>query len=147
MPQPALPPALQAHAAMLPHLLPMCANARIALFAIRRMGAHGLADANAAHAMFAAFGLHFRRPLVLMRALMAEIAGNAVSTVSIAPCCCPRMTAAESTLLDVLAAAETRPDQARLLLEDLLAVRQADGLLATAAAVAASFADGGRPIS
>ena len=33
-----------------------CANARVALFAMRRMGAHGLADARAAHALFTAFG-------------------------------------------------------------------------------------------
>ena len=33
---------------ILAHPLPVCANARILLFAIRRMGAHGLADANVA---------------------------------------------------------------------------------------------------
>ena len=49
--------------AFLPHPLPPCENARIALFAMRRMGAHGLADARAAHALFTAFGQGFRRPL------------------------------------------------------------------------------------
>lgn len=46
---------------VLPHTLPACENARLVLFAIRRMGANGLADARAAHAMFTAFGERFRR--------------------------------------------------------------------------------------
>ena len=54
--------------AALPHTLPACPNARVALFAFRRMGAHGLADARAAHALFTAFGESFRRPLMLVRA-------------------------------------------------------------------------------
>ena len=66
-------------ATALPHVLPACPHARIALFAIRRMGAHGLADARAAHT--------------------------------------------------------------------LLGVRRVDGVLASAAAVSAAFADEGRPIS
>ncbi len=134
-------------AVLLPHLLPECANARIALFAVRRMGAHGLADAAAAHSFFTAFGLQFRRPLVLMRALMAEIAATAGRTVAIAPCCCPRMTGSEAGLLTILAVAETRPSQASTLLGDLLATRETDRVLASAAAVAISFADAGRPIS
>lgn len=134
-------------ATALPHLLPNCPNARLALFAIRRMGAHGLDDAAAAHALFTGFGRGFRRPLLLMRALMAELAATAAGSIAIAACCCPRMTAAEEVLLSVLARAETEPDAARLLLADLLSVRRADGALATAAALAAAFADEGRPIT
>ncbi len=73
--------------AVLPHALPECENARIALFAMRRMGANGLADARAAHTLFTAFGQSFRRPLVLLRALMADLAGTASGTIAIAPCC------------------------------------------------------------
>ena len=130
----------------LPHGLPVCANARLALFAIRRMGAHGLADAGAAHAMFTAFGEGFRRPLVLIRALMADIAAAAGGTIAIAPCCCARMTTAEAALLTVLARVETTPDAARLLMADLLGQRHVEGVLASAAAVAAAFADEGRPV-
>lgn len=132
--------------AALPHALPACPNARIALFALRRMGAQGLHDARASHALFTAFGQDFRRPLVLMRALMAELAGTAAGTIAIAPCCCARMTSAERAMLTVLARVETAPDAAALLLADLLGVRRVDAVLASVAAVAAAFADDGRPI-
>lgn len=131
----------------LPYALPACSNAQIMLFAVRRMGAHGLTDARATHAMFSAFGQAFRRPLVLLRALMNDLASNAAGTIAIAPCCCGRMTTAERALLTVLATVETQPDRAGLLLGDLLGVRRADAVLATAAAVAMAFADEGRPIS
>ncbi|MDQ0836390.1 DUF6628 family protein [Sphingomonas faeni] len=132
---------------LLPHALPHCENARIALFAMRRMGAHGLADARASHTMFTAFGQGFRRPLVLIRALMADLAGTSAATIAIAPCCCARMTPAESAMLSVLARVETAPETARYLMADLLGVRRIDGVLASAAAVAAAFADEGRPIT
>lgn len=133
-------------AQVLPHALPDCPNARVALFAMRRLGGYGLADARAAHAMLTAFGEGFRRPLTLLRAFMADIASTATLQIAIAPCCCARMTAAEAALLTVLARAETRPDSAMLLLADLLGVRRVDGVLASATAVAAAFADQGRPI-
>ena len=133
--------------AALPHLMPVCPNARLALFAMRRMGAYGLDDARAAHAVFSGFGQSFRRPLVLIRALMADLAATATGPIAIAPCCCPRMTSAEAAMLTVLARVETAPDAARLLLSDLLGVRRADGVLASAAAVAMAFADAGRPVS
>ena len=88
---------------VLPHPLPPCENARIALFAMRRMGAQGLADARAAHLLFTAFGQNFRRPLILLRALMADLAGASAGTIAIAPCCCARMTPAESAMLTILA--------------------------------------------
>jgi len=131
--------------ALLPHALPTCANARLALFAMRRMGAHGLADARASHAMFTAFGQGFRRPLVLMRTLMAELASTAAGTIAIAPCCCARMTPAESVLLAVLARIDTAPATAQLLMADLLGVRRVESALMAAAALSAAFADEGRP--
>lgn len=130
----------------LPHALPECPNARIALFAMRRMGAHGLTDARAAHALFTAFGQGFRRPLILMRNLMADLAGVAAGQIAIAPCCCGRMTAAEAALVAILARVETAPNVARYLLSDLLGVREVDGVLASAAVLTAAFADDGRPI-
>ena len=131
--------------ALLPHTLPHCQNARLALFAIRRMGAHGLADARASHAMFTAFGQGFRRPLVLMRTLMAELASTAAGTIAIAPCCCARMTPAESVLLAVLARIGTAPATAQLLMADLLGIRRVESTLMAAAALSAAFADEGRP--
>jgi hypothetical protein len=132
---------------ILPHSLPACANARIVLFAMRRMGAHGLADARAAHVLFTAFGQGFRRPLVLMRALMAELASSAAGTIAIAPCCCARMTPAEAALITIVARVERTPDTARLLTADLLGVRRVENVLMAAGAVAAAFADEGRPVA
>lgn len=142
-----LPATFSPAGSALPHAFPGCPNARLALFAIRRMGAHGLADARAAIALVNAFGERFRRPLLLLRGLMADVAGAAAGPITIAPCCCARMTASEAALLTVLARAETQPDAARLLVADLLGVRRVDGVLASAAAVAAAFADEGRPIA
>jgi hypothetical protein len=132
--------------ALLPHALPDCPNARVALFAMRRMGAHGLGDARAAHVLFTAFGQAFRRPLILLRALMADLAGASNGTIAIAPCCCPRMTPAEAAMLTILARVETAPEVARYLMADLLGLRRVDGVLASAAAVAMAFADEGRPV-
>ncbi|WP_375250363.1 DUF6628 family protein [Sphingomonas sp.] len=131
----------------LPYTLPDCQNARVLLFAIRRMGAHGLTDARAAHVMFTAFGEAFRRPLTLLRGLMADMAAHAVQPIAIAPCCCPRMTPSERSLLEIIARVETRGDSAHFLMRDLLGQRHVEGVLATAAAVAAAFADEGRPVT
>lgn len=132
---------------VLPHSLPHCPNARIALYAMRRMGAHGLSDARAAHSLFTSFGEGFRRPLMLMRGLMADLAATSLVPISIAPCCCARMTSSERGLLTILARVETATDAARLLMGDLIGQREVDGVLASAAAVAAAFADEGRPIT
>ncbi len=132
--------------ALLPHALPTCPNARVVLFAMRRMGANGLADARAAHLLFSAFGQSFRRPLVLLRALMADLAEASSGTIAIAPCCCARMTSAESAMLTILARIETAPEVARYLMSDLLGIRRIDGVLTSAAAVAMAFADEGRPV-
>lgn len=143
MTQTSLPAAL---ACALPRALPADAPHRLALTAIRRLGAHGLDDAGAAQAFMAMFGQSYRRPLTLMRCFLAEVAACGTGPVAIAPCCCPRATADEATLLAVLDRALDRPDAARMLLGDLLGCRRPDGVLASAAAVAMAFADGGRPL-
>jgi hypothetical protein len=128
------------------HEMPACDNARLFLFAVRRMGAHGLNDASTAHAVLRAFGKGYRRPLMLLRALMADVAAQTTVTVPIAPCCFTRVTHAEAALLAVMARAEREPEAASLLLADLLGVRRVNGLLASAMAVATAFADAGLPI-
>ena len=139
-----MPGTALAHA--LPHPLPADASARLALFAIRRLGAHGLSDALAAHAFVTRFGEGFRRPLMLMRALMHELAATATQPIAIAPCCCPRMTPSEAALLTILTRAASAPCTAWLLLADQLGARDVGAVLACAEAVAAAFADAGRPI-
>ena len=132
--------------AALPHPLPEAQGDRLLLLAIRRMGAHGLADAHVAQTYLMAFGNAFRRPLILARAFMAELAATATTTIAIAPCCCGRMTDAEAALITAIGHAERRPDTARLLLADVMAERRADAIVASAAALSAAFADAGMPI-
>jgi hypothetical protein len=132
--------------AALPHALPEDANARLLLFGFRRIGAHGLHDAHVANALVHAFGEGFRRPLMLLRTMMADLAHTATCPISIAPCCCTRMTQAEATILTIAARAETAPEAACLLLGDLIGVRRPDGVLASVTALAQAFADVGRPI-
>jgi len=128
------------------HEVPTCEAARLFLFAVRRMGAHGLNDASAAHAVLRAFGKGYRRPLMLMRAFMADVATHTTVTVPIAPCCFTRITHAEAAMLIVLSRIEHEPAAAALLLADLLGVRRVDGVVASATAVAVAFADAGMPI-
>ena len=125
---------------------PASPDLRLALFTVRRMGAHGLADAHAAWATLSAFGRGFRRPLLLTRALLAELSATARGTIAIAPCCCPRMTGAERALLDLLAAAH-QPDRARPLAQALLGAEAVDHVVAAAAAVSRAYAEAGRPLS
>ena len=134
-------------AATLPALQPEDPGARLLLFGIRQMGANGLNDASAAHAFLVAFGKGFQRPLILLRALMAEMSAQSSGPIQIAPWCCPRMTGAEAALLDIIARIGTQPQSAGLLLADLLGVRDATGVLVTAHALANAFADVGLPLS
>lgn len=130
----------------LPRAQPECVGARLALFGVRQIGSGGLQDASAAHAFVTAFGKDFRRPLLLLRNLMADMSATAAGPIPIAPWCCTRMTPAEGALLDLLAIAPTDPARARLLLADLLGARRVDGVLASATALAQAFADLGLPL-
>ena len=130
----------------LPVLQPEDAGARLLLFGVRQMGMHGLADACAANAFVTAFGKGFQRPLVLLRALMAEMAASATGPIQIAPWCCPRMTGSEAALLAVLGRVRDNPQAAELLLKDLLGVRNSGGTVATAHALSNAFADLGLPL-
>ena len=131
---------------LLPHAAPGCAHRRLLVFAMRRMAAGGLHDAHATNAFFTHFGLSFRRPLVLLRALMAEVSRISHERITVAPCCCPRLTAAEAMLIGVVADANDRPREAHGRLCALLGVPNALGALGSAQAVALAFSDCGRPL-
>ena len=133
-------------ALILPYPVPAAESERLLLFAMRRMAAAGLNDAHAAHGLLGAFGVSFRRPLILLRALMAEVSRASSRKIPVAPCCCPRMTAAEATLLRAVRIATDQPREAHARLCDLLGTERAFGALASAQAVAQAFADLGRPI-
>jgi hypothetical protein len=133
-------------AALLPSVVPACDNRRLLLYVFRRVASHGLNDAHGAHAMLTVFGRSYRRPLILVRALAAEMARVSARRLMIAPCCCSRMTASEAALIDVLAIAEQDPSGAHAGLTQLLGVRECVGALGSAQALAQAFADLGRPI-
>lgn len=132
--------------ATLPRLQPEEPGPRLLLFGIRQIGVGGLHDAATAHAFVTAFGKSFRRPLLLLRTLMAGMSGVASGTIQIAPWCCARMTSNEGALLDLLVGGPADPGRGRILLADLLGTRDVDGILATAAALTQSFADLGLPL-
>lgn len=132
--------------AILPHRRPEGADAQLLLYGVRRLAAGGLNDAHAASAFIGHFGLAHRRPLVLLRALMAEMSRVSRRKLLIAPCCCPRMTAAETAMLAVVAAAVADPHGAHRLLCATLGVDDCLGALSSAQALGQAFADLGRPL-
>ncbi len=132
---------------LLPHTAPASPYARLLLFGIRRMAAGGIDDAHAAHAFFTGFGLGYRRPLILTRALMAEVSRVSAIKLVVAPCCCPRVSVAEHELLRIVATATADPQGAHDALAGLLKVRDCLGLVTSAQAVAASFSDQGMPLN
>ena len=132
---------------LLPHPAPISPYRRLLLFAIRRMAAGGINDAHAAHAIFTGFGVGYRRPLVLLRALMTELSRVSSAQLKVAPCCCTRMTRDEAMLLDLIAEAPTQPLKVHRAMSDLLHLRACVGALSSAEAVANAFADLGMPLT
>ncbi len=119
---------------------------RLFLFVLRRMAAAGVNDAHAANALFGHFGKGYRRPLVLMRAMMLEIARASGRRISVAPCCCTRLTADEGLLMQAMGVALSDPAGAYRLMATLLSTDAALGALTCAQAVSQAYADMGRPI-
>ncbi len=86
-------------ACLLPLPLPDSRIERAVLFAVRRMAAHGVRDVSAAWLILDVFSTGFRRPLVLLRAFMLELAHAATGPIRMAPCCAPRMTEHEGLIM------------------------------------------------
>lgn len=133
--------------AMLPSAAPTDNSGRLLLLAIRRVAIGGLDDAHAAAAMLGYFGRSYRRPLVLLRALMAELARAATAPITVAPPCCPRMTAAEGLIVASVAEAATDPMSAIESLSVVLGTRDCIGAFGSAEALSQAFADLGRPLA
>ncbi|ODU21214.1 MAG: hypothetical protein ABS87_07525 [Sphingomonas sp. SCN 67-18] len=133
--------------AILPHPIPQQQPAQLALFTIRRMAIGGLTDAHAANALLGRFGKSYRRPLVLLRALMAELARGAKRPIVVAPCCCARMTQAETMLLSAITAANADAGYAHEQLSILSGTGDCIGALTSAQAVSQAFADLGQPLN
>lgn len=129
------------------HPVPEGQSHRLFLYALRRMAAGGVNDAHAANALLGSFGKSYRRPLVLMRAMMLEIARASSRKIIVAPCCCARMTTDEAAL--ILAAGDALDDLqgAHRRVSGLMGVDNALGAFTCIQAVAQSFADLGRPLA
>lgn len=126
--------------------VPPCGAARLFLFAVRRMAAAGVDDAHAANALLATFGRRYRRPLVLLRAMMLELARVSDRKIMVAPCCCSRMTADEARLLLAIKDSDRNPAAAYEELSTLIASPAGLGALTCLQAVSQSFADLGHPL-
>ena len=94
----------------LPLPLPLDHGQRLTLRCLRRMAAHGIRDAQAALWMFEGFGLQFRRPLVLLRAFVIELAQVSQRRIQLAPCCAMRMTSDEGRIIAILTDPATGPE-------------------------------------
>lgn len=110
------------------------------------MAAGDLNDAHVANAFMANFGLAYRRPLILLRALMAELSRVSERKIMVAPCCCPRMTTAEAAVLASVGLGIDNPHDAHDLLCETLGVDNCLGALSSAQALGQAFADLGRPL-
>jgi hypothetical protein len=132
--------------AMTDRAVPEDGGNRLFLFALRRMASAGVNDAHAANALLGSFGKSYRRPLVLMRAMMLEMARASGRKIMVAPCCCSRMTADEALLMQAVGEGLHAPQAAYDRLSLLLASDTALGALTCLQAVAQSFADLGRPM-
>jgi hypothetical protein len=120
---------------------------RLTLICLRRMAAHGIRDARASLLVFDAFGIHFRRPLVLLRAFLSELAQCSERSISLAPCCAHRMTADEARLIGVLATAANSLDCARYQLGVLTRSERVESPLSLARAFNLTLAELGQPLA
>jgi hypothetical protein len=130
----------------LPDMIPGGYGNRLFLFVMRRMATAGVNDAHAASAMLGAFGRSYRRPLVLMRAMMLELVRASHRTIMIAPCCCARMTADESAMMQAVGNALNDPHEAYEWISALLGSKDTLGALTCLQAVAQAHLDLGRPL-
>lgn len=121
-------------------------SARLFLSTARFMAIGGVEDAQPASLMLAHFGRNYRRPLVLMRALMLEIARISRRTIMMAPPCCARMTADEALMLSALRRDEGDTLRAHEDCCALLGREDALGPLTCFQAVAQCFEDLGQPV-
>lgn len=131
----------------LPFAAPMIGTNQLLLYVIRRMGAHGLHDAAATNALLGVFGMTYRRPMIMLRAFMAETARGADKKILIAACCWARMTIDEARLIEAIATSLDDPRGASLLSRQTMGCDQDVGALSAAQAVCMAFEDLGRTLS
>ncbi|MBP7952345.1 MAG: hypothetical protein KAZ17_02545 [Sphingorhabdus sp.] len=126
--------------------IPQNDHLRLLLTIFRRMGAHSLRDAAACNMMMQHLGSAYRRPYLLMQAMMLDLSRHCRINLTIAPSCCRRMTTDEAQLIAIITATETNPQRAMTLLSDLTGNAECHAILATIDAVKEAFASLGRPL-
>ena len=114
---------------------------------VRLMAISGVDDARAASLLLSQFGANYRRPLVLMRAMMLELSRASNRKIVLAPPCCGRITGDEALMLSALGRSDAEfalchADASKLLDRDV-----AIGPATCFQAVSQCFADLGAPIS
>ena len=137
----------EAHETVLLRPVPVAQHIRLFIYAVRRMAQGGLNDAFAANAFLSLFGARSRRPLILLRALMAEMARTSHNQIIVAPCCCRMMTAQEAELLLIVSESRERARFAHARICELLGVDHALGVLSSAQALAQAFGDLAHPLA
>jgi hypothetical protein len=130
--------------ALIPHFAPTDRVARALLLAIRRLAVGGLSDANAANILIGEFGIAYRRPLMFLRVLVAEVSRIAEHKIHIAPTCCTRMTQGEAAFLTVIERSRADPAPARAALAHMTGSLDCLPALSVAKALADVLDDIGR---
>ena len=131
---------------LIPHRAPTELVARTLLVSFRRLAASGINDAHAVNILMGDFGMAYHRPLLFLRVLVAELSRIAQRPIHVAPCCCPRMTHGENSLLIAIQMAREEPDRARATLARLTASLDCLPALSIAQALADALDDIGRPL-
>jgi hypothetical protein len=138
--------AMQTLQNIIPYDVPTGKVAKTILVAIRRMAIEGLADAHATNILISDFGLAYRRPMIFLRVMLAEISRIANRQIQIAPCCCSRMTDGEAALLLIVERARDEPHRARANLARLSGSLDCLPALSVAQALADALDDIGHPL-
>lgn len=132
---------------LLPHLAPDTFVSRLLLYTMRRMAVGGLHDAHASSALMGTFGLNHKRVQMFLRVFMAELARSSSRTITMAPCCCRRMTAHEDALVRIITSAGDQPKAMHAELSALLGTPDARAPLAAAIGLSDVLTDLGRPLA
>jgi hypothetical protein len=132
---------------LIPLIAPTEQVPRTILFAIRRLAAGGLNDAHAANLFMGSFGIGYRRPLMFLRVLMSEVSRVAGHPITIAPCCCPRMTEGEAAFLFIIEQGRARPHEARHRIARMARTLDCLATLSVAQALADALDDIGHPLT
>lgn len=131
---------------LVPYPAPEQKIARTLLIALRRIAAGGIDDATATNLLIGCFGMGYRRPLMFLRVLMQEVSRVSQRQITIAPCCCPRMTDGEAAILCAIEVARENPCLARVGLSRVTGALDLSPAVSIAQALGSSLDDLGKPI-